>query len=189
MMKNTKNKKRETRDLILDRDASVLRQTALPVDPEKIGSQKIQSVLSLMKKALHGEDDGVAIAAPQVGESLRIFIVKSDALALAKGVSEADPKKESRDLVFINPEIIKVSKKKKEMEEGCLSVRWLYGEVQRHEKVTITAYDESGKLSTYGAGGLIAQIFQHEIDHLNGILFVDKAKNIRDLPPQNEQNG
>ena len=87
------------------------------------------------------------------------------------------------DLVFINPEIINLSKKKRKMEEGCLSVRWLYGQVNRHEKVTIKAYDENGKLMTVGASGLLAQIFQHEIDHLNGILFIDKAENVRDLPP------
>jgi peptide deformylase len=86
--------------------------------------------------------------------------------------------------VFINPEILKASKKKSKMEEGCLSVRWLYGNVDRHEKITISAYDEKGEKKTFGAGGLLAQIFQHEIDHLEGILFIDKAENLRDLPPE-----
>ncbi len=180
--------KAKKKSLIKDRQEPVLRQVALPVDLKDIGSKKIAKVLGVMKKALHGEEDGVAIAAPQIGESLRIFIVKGGALALAKGKDEMDPAQSLEDLIFINPEIVKVSKKKKKMEEGCLSVRWLYGEVERHEKVTITAYDESGKHSTFGAGGLIAQIFQHEIDHLNGVLFIDKAENVRDLPPKDTEN-
>ena len=70
------------------------------------------------------------------------------------------------------------------MEEGCLSVRWKYGKVMRSEKATITAYDENGKKFSRGATGLIAQIFQHETDHLDGVLFIDKADNIVDLPPK-----
>lgn len=172
--------------LIKDRTSPVLREVALPVPLEEIGSKKIANILKKMKKALQAEDDGVAIAAPQIGEGLRIFIVSARALELTKD-QKTLPKEKMEDLVFINPEIVKVSRKKKKMEEGCLSVRWLYGEVERHEKVTITAYDEKGLLSTFGAGGLIAQIFQHEIDHLNGILFIDKAENLRDLPPKNEK--
>jgi peptide deformylase len=89
--------------------------------------------------------------------------------------------------VFINPKILKSSKEKKYMLEGCLSVRWLYGEVERSKQVTIESFDERGKKHVRGAGGLMAQIFQHEIDHLNGILFDSKAHNLRDLPPEVEQ--
>jgi len=71
---------------------------------------------------------------------------------------------------------------------GCLkvvfSVRWLYGLTFRSKKATITAYDENGKKFTRGASGLLAQIFQHETDHLNGILFIDHAKNIKEELPQ-----
>jgi peptide deformylase len=179
-MKKTPTKK----TIIVDRDAPVLREVAQPVPIEAIGSKKLEAIIAKMIKAVHGEDDGVAIAAPQIGESLRIFVVKGSAFAIAKNVDE----KEERfpDLVFINPEIVKTSKKRKNMEEGCLSVRWLYGEVSRFEKVTITAYNEAGECITVGASGLIAQIFQHEIDHLNGILFIDTATNVRDLPPTHE---
>ncbi|MDO8471453.1 MAG: peptide deformylase [bacterium] len=160
---------------ILQRDAPLLRERALPVPVKSIESKKIQDILHRMKEALHAEEDGVAIAAPQIGESLRIFIVNGDILA-----SKKDRK---TDLVFINPEIIKTSKKKKKVEEGCLSVRYLYGQVKRSEKVTIRAYDETGKELERGASGLLAQIFQHETDHLDGILFIDKAENLRDIPP------
>ena len=155
---------------ILQKDAPVLREIAESVLPEDIKSKKIQNIISKMKKALHAEEDGVAIAAPQIGESLRIFVVSSKISG-------------SKDLVFINPEIVKASKKKKKMEEGCLSVRWLYGQVKRSEKVVLRARDENGKQIERGASGLLAQIFQHEVDHLKGILFIDKAENVQDLPP------
>ena len=93
----------------------------------------------------------------------------------------------SDDLVFINPKITKFSKKKKMMEEGCLSVRWIYGNVERSTNVTLEAYDENGEKVTRGAGGLLAHIFQHEVDHLNGILFIDKAVDtFEGAPPEEE---
>ena len=70
------------------------------------------------------------------------------------------------------------------MPEGCLSVRWLYGKVSRAEKARVRAYDETGKLFEMGGSGLLAQVFQHETDHLNGVLFVDTAIDIEDLPPE-----
>jgi peptide deformylase len=168
---------------ILGKDAPILRKVAKSVPIKSTCSKKIQDILDRMKTVLHAEEDGVAIAAPQIGESLRIFVVNGKALALAKKVKTIDHVKEFGDLVFINPEITKFSKKKKKMEEGCLSIRWLYGQVKRSEKVTIRAYDERGKLQERGASGLLAQIFQHEVDHLNGTLFIDKAENIQDIPP------
>src|SRR3989344_5125977 len=114
-----------------------------------------------MKEALHAEEDGVAIAAPQIGESLRMFVVNIEILALANRIKRVDGHKRLEDMVFINPEIVKISKKKHKVEEGCLSIRWLYGQVLRSEKVTIKAYDETGKPLQRGASGLLAQIFQH----------------------------
>ena len=67
--------------------------------------------------------------------------------------------------------------------EGCLSVRWLYGKVSRATRASVRAYDEHGEPFTRGASGLLAEIFQHEVDHLDGILFIDKARDIRDIPP------
>src|SRR3989338_11654738 len=157
--------------LILNRSAKVLRQKALPVPLKDIGTKKLGDIIAKMKNAVRAEEDGVAIAAPEVGAGLRLFIVKGGVL----------PRYEN-DRVFINPEIVKISRKKQKVEEGCLSVRWLYGVVERHEKITITAWDEKGRKQTIGASGLLSQIFQHEIDHLDGILFTDKAENVRDLP-------
>ena len=83
-------------------------------------------------------------------------------------------------MVFINPEITKLSKAKREMSEGCLSVRGKYGTVMRHEKATVRAWGEDGKPFTYNGTGLIAHIFQHEVDHLDGILYTDKAVKLED---------
>ncbi|MFA6000113.1 MAG: peptide deformylase, partial [Candidatus Paceibacterota bacterium] len=94
--------------------------------------------------------------------------------------------KKIKDLVFINPKISKMSKDKEWLMEGCLSVRPLYGKTWRSKKATITAYDENGKKFVRGASGLLAQIFQHETDHLNGILFIDHAKEVREEQLPNE---
>src|SRR3989344_671350 len=160
---------------ILQRDNKVLRSKAKSIPIKDIGSKKILNIIKRMGQVLHAEEDGVALAAPQIGESIRLFIVSGDILILNK-----NPKP---DLIFINPEIIKTSKNKKKVEEGCLSIRWLYGQVKRSEKVTIRAYDETGRRFERGASGLLAQIFQHEMDHLDGILFIDKAENLREIPP------
>jgi peptide deformylase len=130
----------------------------------------------------------VAIAAPQIGESLRIFIVSGRAFDIEKGIYDENAKKpKSEDLVCINPKIDRLSRDKADMDEGCLSVRYLYGKVKRSKKATVTAYNESGKKFTRGGSGLLAQIFQHETDHLDGVLFIDKAKDVVDLPPNLEE--
>ena len=81
---------------------------------------------------------------------------------------------------------MKLSKKQNELGEGCLSGRWKCGKVKRASKATVQAYDEKGRFFTHSASGLLAQIFQHETDHLNGILFIDKAVDIRDIKPSGE---
>lgn len=170
---------------ILQKDADVLRKKAHEVPLHDIGSKKITDVIDRMKHAVHAEEDGVAIAAPQIGESLRIFVVAGRALAIMDKKKDAEVNENDyEDLVFINPTITKLSKKKRKMDEGCLSVRWLYGKVERSERASIKAYDENGDKIERGAGGLLAQIFQHEIDHLDGILFVDKATDLEELPPE-----
>ncbi|MDP3962405.1 MAG: peptide deformylase [bacterium] len=158
----------------------VLRKKALDVPVKDIGSEKIRRVISEMKEALATQDDGVAIAAPQIGASLRIFVVSGTMMKMA----DKEYKGDGSDMIFINPEITKLSRKKNEAEEGCLSVRWKYGKVKRSEKASIKAYDENGRLFERGSSGLLAQVFQHETDHLNGVLFIDKAYDVRDIPPE-----
>jgi peptide deformylase len=166
---------------ILDRDAPVLRKKAKEVPISDIKSTKIQKILEDMKAALATQDDGVAIAAPQIGVSMRIFVVSGKVVAFTK--EEDEKAHQYPDIVFINPVITKRSQKKQLMEEGCLSVRYLYGKVKRATKVEIKGYDEKGESFHRGASGLMAQVFQHETDHLDGILFTDAATEVEDIPP------
>lgn len=157
----------------------VLRTKALPVPLQEISSPHIQGIIQKMKDVLKQEKFGVAIAAPQIGESLRIFVVAGKAFET--------PDEETRvsqqplpDRVFINPDLVRVSKTKKEMSEGCLSVRHKYGAVLRHQKASIHAWNEKGEEFLYHGAGLVGQIFQHEYDHLEGVLYVDKATVVAD---------
>jgi peptide deformylase len=154
----------------------------------EITTPKIKKAIKEMSQALKAQDDGVALAAPQIGYPFSIFVVSGkifhkDFLA-EEGLKKIPNKDIPRDLVFINPKISKLSKEKEWLPEGCLSVRWLYGKTFRSKKATITAYDENGKKFTRGASGLLAQIFQHETDHLKGILFIDHAKDIKEELPR-----
>lgn len=167
----------------------VLRSVAGEVPLASIGTKEISAVIDRMNIALEREADGVAIAAPQIGVSMRIFIVSRKAFAVEDEGSKDEKAKKilimpAHNMVVINPKMTKLSKKKVKVPEGCLSCRWLYGDTIRHEKAAIRAYDEHGKAFTYGGAALIAQIFQHECDHLNGILFVDHATNIEEMTPE-----
>ncbi len=157
----------------------VLRECAQTIPTKDIASPQIQKVISDMKIALSTQKDGVAIAAPQIGEPLRIFVV-SDLI-----LKEVDKEYKSigKDLVFINPKITKLSRDKHDVEEGCLSIRWKYGKVPRSVKATVKGYNELGEKVGRGASGILAQIFQHECDHLDGILFTDTAYDVEDVPP------
>ena len=135
-----------------------------------------------MKQVLIDQDDAVAVAAPQIGEQLRIFVVSGKVFIPDYPHNEEGLETPS-DLVCINPEITSLSKKKQKVLEGCLSVRWIYGNTLRSTRATIRALDENGKPFTRGGSGLIAQIFQHEMDHLNGILFIDSATDMEYTPP------
>jgi peptide deformylase len=159
---------------IIQEGDPILREKAKEVAIKEISSPKIKKVLQDMSEALEKEKDGVAIAAPQIGVPLRIFIVSGKLFDVEEDIENAN----HQDLVFINPTITKVSKDTKDIEEGCLSVHGKYGTTKRAEKTTIRAYDENAEVYERGGSGLLAQIFQHEMDHLNGILFIDKAENI-----------
>jgi len=160
------------KDPIVQAGAAVLREKAKPVLKKDIGSRSLNTLIGKMKRALDAEEYGVAIAAPQVGSSLRLFVVAG---RVFKKDEDARDEPTPPDRVFINPEITRMSKKKREMAEGCLSVRGQYGTVMRHEKVTLKALDEHGNPALVHASSLLAHIFQHECDHLEGILYIDKA--------------
>ena len=159
----------------------VLRETAKEIGLAEIKSAKIKKILAQMTKALSAAKDGVALAATQIGVPLRVFIVLKEYTEnkTAQELKEIKEKKVKPEIVvFINPKITKISKKKQTVREGCLSVVGMFGAITRAEKVTVEAYNEKGEKFSRGASGLLAQIFQHEMDHLNGILFTDTACNL-----------
>jgi peptide deformylase len=184
---------------IVQRDAGVLREIARDVPVTAITSPQIRAIVREMRIALASQEDGVALAAPQIGYSLRMFVVSDKVAGIIrreeKKKAKTDllpvPKKKAIEehLVFINPVIKKLSREKKPVEEGCLSVRYLYGTVSRSTKALVEAYDEHGRKFSVGGTGLLAQIFQHETDHLNGILFIDKAKHLEEIPPEKTADG
>ena len=135
---------------IVQKNDKVLRQKAKEILIKDIKTPKIKKVLKEMSVALKSQNDGVAIAAPQIGYSLAIFVVSGKIFHkdFSKGEEELKkvPKNElPKDMVFINPKISKLSREKEWLPEGCLSVRWLYGNSLRSKKATVTAYDENGK--------------------------------------------
>jgi peptide deformylase len=106
------------------------------------------------------EADGIGLAAPQVGVLKRLFVV--------------DTHRPGERMVFINPEIIETSQEQGVYEEGCLSIPGMYYDIVRPLEITIQAQDLSGKAFVKHIGGTLARVVQHENDHLNGILFIDR---------------
>jgi peptide deformylase len=176
---------------ILQKEDPILREKAVAVPVDEITSPHIKKVIADMAAAMAEQKDGIAIAAPQIGVSLQIFVVSNSLLQQAlgeEGATEKTRRANTTDIsVYINPTIVKTSREKKDVEEGCLSVRWLYGKVKRATKVTIRAYNEKGEKIERGASDLLAQIFQHEIDHLNGVLFIDDAHEIWEMSDEEIQ--
>lgn len=161
---------------IVQDGAPVLRKLAEPVPEALFGTSELDAILADMEATLDGQLDGVALAAPQIGIGLRIFVVRYDRLVPPPPEGEPVPAPELG--VYINPEFVRSSKRRVEMDEGCLSVRGIYGKTMRHERATIRARDTAGHVFERGGGGILAQVFQHETDHLNGILFIDHASDM-----------
>ena len=157
-----------------------LHNIAEEVTKEEFENNTVKKIIDGMKKAIKTYDaegyTAVAIAAPQIGVGKRIFLVED----------QSDDEDRLPSLIAINPKITKTSKKTAELSEGCLSVPNNYGIVKRHNNVTFKAQDENGEWYERGAGGLLAQIIQHECDHLDGTLFIDRAEMVwdKDNPPE-----
>lgn len=118
--------------------------------------EKLKKFAEEMAKVMY-RDDGVGLAAPQVSESVRMFVFDA-----GEGLN-----------TVINPEILKRNEKKVKMEEGCLSIPGIYADVFRPEEVEVKYFDVAGKECHKVLTGYAARVFQHEFDHLEGILFID----------------
>lgn len=146
-----------------------LRIKAEEIKPADIFNSEIQELIDQMIDTMIAEN-GVGLAATQVGVNKRIFVAETN-----KGIE-----------VFINPVITKTSPKIIDSEEGCLSVPGTFGLVKRHKRVQAEGLDRKGNPVKIKTGGLLAIIFQHEIDHLDGVLFIDKAHKIIERPSSDE---
>lgn len=131
----------------------VLRQTAEPV---REFDEELATLIEDMAEAMHGQ--GIGLAAPQVGVSKRLFLCQPDGHKL---------------YVFINPEITLTSEETDPYEEGCLSIPGVWADVIRPAQVQIQAFNQKGRPFRVDADGILARVIQHELDHLNGVLFID----------------
>ena len=132
----------------------ILRKKALKI--ENI-TDEIKALALDLKETMANED-GIGLASPQIGESKRLIAVFLD------GKAE----------VFLNPKIISSSRQKEEMEEGCLSFPGLFLKIKRPKMIELEFVNLDGETVRMKAEGLMARVFQHEIDHLDGILFIDR---------------
>ena len=150
----------------------ILRKKSQPV--EKINAEILQLAKDMIEIMI--KNNGVGLAANQVGKNIRMFVIHPDLIRMgAFGLLKSRRSRDEGALFgcFINPEIIKISKKSEILEEGCLSVPGKYLSIKRAKSLKIKAIDENNKQFKLKAKGLLARTIQHEIDHLNGILIVD----------------
>jgi peptide deformylase len=139
----------------------VLREKAREVSPLGEDRESLNQLLARMFDILR-EEEGLGLAAPQVGESVRVFVALPDYLEELKGHT-----------VFLNP-VVEPYGPLEKREEGCLSIPGIYETLDRPGSARITATDENGERFTLDLSGLAARLVQHETDHLDGILFVDR---------------
>lgn len=139
-------------------------------------NEEVLAVIEDMKKATldweanREHEVGVALAAIQIDKPYKIVIIRNN----------FDDKNDHDFSVFINPEITKLEGEVEEDYEGCLSVKDIYGKVPRHTKIRLRAMDEKGRQVRVRAEGFLARVFQHEIDHVNGKVFVDHINDKQD---------
>ena len=143
-----------------------LRQKTVKFDFSEYSKKDVQALVKSMREIMK-KANGVGLSANQIGMPLRVFVAQ---------VPDAQGK--PKFYAVFNPEITKISKEMEIIEEGCLSVPETWGPVERHYRLTLEGQDMHGRKIKIKAWDLLARVFQHELDHLNGLLFVDKAKEL-----------
>ena len=146
----------------------VLRQRARPLDPSEIRGAPIQKLIEDMFETMT-EYHGIGLAAPQVHESVRLFVA---------GLESGEP---LPPIVLINPEIVPTGTAIVDDWEGCLSIPDIRGQVPRAQEISVKAYDHKGKRIEMTARAYAARVIQHETDHLDGILFLDRMRSFDTL--------
>jgi len=152
------------------KDEKLLRQKTRPFDFSKFSRREAQELVKKMRGFMK-QANGVGLSANQIGLNYRVFVAQVP-----------DSQGHLKFYAIFNPEITKTSNEKDVLEEGCLSVPHKYGAVERWNKITLTGFDSRAKKIKIKAWGLLARVFQHEVDHLDGKLFIDKAKSLQEVP-------
>ncbi|PLX26409.1 peptide deformylase [Candidatus Parcubacteria bacterium] len=143
-----------------------LRERSKELDQDFLLSDEVQQLITEMIPTMY-QDDGIGLAAPQVGKNVRICVIGKEANLDSE-----------EDLVLINPVWQKTSRRKFVDIEGCLSVPKTFGKVKRYKSIHVEALNRKGERIEFEAKDFLARVIQHEVDHLDGILFIDKAKDI-----------
>ncbi len=138
-----------------------LRERSKEIDPKELRDPAFQAWIDDLIETMH-RADGVGIAAPQTGRQIRVFIAMDG----------------STPHVAVNPVVVKKSWRADDGEEGCLSVPGKYGIVRRYHAFKLRALDRFGEKIVIDAKGFFARVLQHELDHLDGVLYVDRAKKV-----------
>lgn len=150
------------------------------VDVEDASSLETKRIILDLIDTMRSEDL-VGMAAPQIGENIRIFVTE---------VRETEYRKDGTDELrtFINPKVLRISTETAIGYEGCGSVAsaQFFGPVERPEQITIEAIDEGGRIFTHTANGLLARVIQHEVDHLDGVLFHEKITDMKKVMSKEE---
>jgi peptide deformylase len=161
----------------------VLRAKGRSLHPSEIRTPKIQQLIDDMFETMK-EYQGVGLAAPQVHESLRLFVAGFPPVVPDEDDDDREPDKDEEEvplMALINPEIEAVTREVVEDWEGCLSIPDIRGRVPRARQIVVRAYDRMGKKIEIQASGFTARVIQHETDHLDGVLFFDRMKTFQSL--------
>ena len=159
----------------------VLRAPARPLDPSDIKSPRIQQLIDDMFETMR-EYQGVGLAAPQVHEGVRLFVAGFAPRREERDADEEDDEDGDVPLMaLINPEISVVGRDVQEDWEGCLSIPDVRGRVPRAHEIVVKAYDRKGRRVQMNARGFTARVIQHETDHLDGVLFLDRMETLQTL--------
>lgn len=145
--------------------AELLRLPAQPVPLGQLDDPEFQQLIDHMMLTMD-QANGIGLAAPQIGQSIRLAVIAHEVSG------------QSSDLVLINPTVTVVGTGAQTVEEGCLSIPGVYGPVPRPDRVKLTAFDRRGQRYQLSAQDLFARVIQHENDHLEGRLFIDRASSI-----------
>jgi peptide deformylase len=157
------------------KDERSLRRKTSDFDFKKFTKKEIAELVARMRRIMRAAN-GVGLSANQIGLDLKMFVAEVP-----------DPQGGTKFYAVFNPKIEKMSEEKVSYEEGCLSVPGAWGDVPRSERIVVAGFDKNGKVAKIKAWGFLAIVFQHEIDHLNGKLFIDRAKKLYQVKSEKRQ--